>query len=110
MVLTEFFPHLISFRGEGECKHCLLKQDGRLFVMGEQEFESLIQLVAYYQKRPLYKKVRLKYPVPNDAVVPAQAAGAAAAAASQSGSLLNLAGFFLSLNPSQWGLGHISGV
>ena len=53
----------ISFTAAGEpaagkFKHCLLKQDGRLFVVGTEEFESLIDLVNHYQKRPLYKKVR----------------------------------------------------
>ena len=52
----------ISFTAAGEAagkfKHCLLKQDGRLFVVGTEEFESLIDLVNHYQKRPLYKKVR----------------------------------------------------
>ena len=56
----------ISFTAAGEpaagkFKHCLLKQDGRLFVVGTDEFESLIDLVNHYQKRPLYKKVRMLY-------------------------------------------------
>ena len=51
----------ISFMAEGKFKHCLLKQDGRLFVVGSAEFESLHELISHYQKRPLYKKVSLGF-------------------------------------------------
>ncbi len=48
----------ISFRAESKIKHCLIKQEGRLFVIGTAQFESLVELIQYYQKIPLYKKVR----------------------------------------------------
>ena len=44
-------------------KHCLIKKEGRLFLIGTAQFESLVELVAHYEKNALYKKVKLKTPV-----------------------------------------------
>lgn len=45
-------------------KHCRIKQEGRLFVLGTSAyFESLVELVNYYEKHPLYRKMKLRYPV-----------------------------------------------
>lgn len=30
------------------------------------EFDSLVELVTYYQKHPLYRKMRLRYPINED--------------------------------------------
>jgi len=56
----------VSFRAEGKVKHCLIKKEGRLYTIGTVQFESLLELVAYYEKNPLYKKVKLKTPVTED--------------------------------------------
>ncbi|CAL1293033.1 unnamed protein product, partial [Larinioides sclopetarius] len=53
----------ISFRAENKIKHCRIKQDGRLYTIGTAQFASLVELVNYYGKYTLYRKVRLKYPV-----------------------------------------------
>ncbi|KAL3182847.1 hypothetical protein MRX96_034484 [Rhipicephalus microplus] len=58
----------ISFRAENKLKHCRIKQEGRLFVIGTAQFESLVELVNYYEKHPLYRKVKLKYPVNEDII------------------------------------------
>lgn len=50
-------------RADGKIKHCRIELDGRLFAIGSAEFESLIDLVKYYEKNPLYNKVKLKIPV-----------------------------------------------
>ena len=47
----------ITFRAGNKIKHCLIKQEGRLFTMGSAQFESLVDLIAHYEKRPLYQKV-----------------------------------------------------
>lgn len=39
----------------GQVKHCLIKKEGRLFTIGTAQFESLLELVAYYEKNPLYR-------------------------------------------------------
>ncbi|KAK1172195.1 1-phosphatidylinositol 4,5-bisphosphate phosphodiesterase gamma-1-like isoform X1 [Acipenser oxyrinchus oxyrinchus] len=54
----------ISFRAEGKIKHCRIQQEGRLFMLGSSaEFESLLDLICYYEKHPLYRKMRLRYPI-----------------------------------------------
>ncbi|XP_064611128.1 1-phosphatidylinositol 4,5-bisphosphate phosphodiesterase gamma-1-like isoform X2 [Liolophura sinensis] len=58
----------ISMRAEGKIKHCRIKQEGRLFMIGTAHFESLVELVQYYERHPLYYKMKLKYPV-NEALV-----------------------------------------
>ncbi|XP_071036049.1 1-phosphatidylinositol 4,5-bisphosphate phosphodiesterase gamma-1 isoform X2 [Parasteatoda tepidariorum] len=58
----------ISFRAENKIKHCRIKLEGRLFTIGTAQFESLVELVNYYEKHTLYRKVKLKYPV-NEEVV-----------------------------------------
>uniref|UniRef100_A0A8D2IPR2 1-phosphatidylinositol 4,5-bisphosphate phosphodiesterase gamma n=1 Tax=Varanus komodoensis TaxID=61221 RepID=A0A8D2IPR2_VARKO len=56
--------YAMTFRAEGKVKHCRIKQEGRLFVLGTSAyFESLVELVNYYEKHPLYRKMKLRYPV-----------------------------------------------
>ncbi len=58
----------VNFRAEGKIKHCRIKQEGRLFTIGTAQFESLVELKQYYEKNPLYRKMKLRYPV-NQSVV-----------------------------------------
>ncbi|XP_075990580.1 small wing phospholipase C gamma 1 isoform X3 [Anticarsia gemmatalis] len=58
----------ISFRTEKEIKHCRIKLEGRLYTIGTVKFESLVELVSYYEKHPLYKKVKLWFPISEDIV------------------------------------------
>lgn len=37
--------------------------EGRLYEVGGMEFESLVDLVNFYEKNPLYKKVKLSQPI-----------------------------------------------
>ncbi|XP_055891169.1 1-phosphatidylinositol 4,5-bisphosphate phosphodiesterase gamma-1-like isoform X2 [Biomphalaria glabrata] len=55
--------YAISFRAEGKIKHCRIKLEGRLFLIGNAQFESLCELVQYYEHTPLYKKMKLRQPV-----------------------------------------------
>lgn len=45
----------ISFRFENKIKHCRIRKEGRLFVVRNQKFENLNDLIGYYQRSPLYK-------------------------------------------------------
>ncbi|XP_051929498.1 1-phosphatidylinositol 4,5-bisphosphate phosphodiesterase gamma-1-like isoform X2 [Hippocampus zosterae] len=66
---SEQNSYAISFRAEGKIKHCRIQQEGRLFMLGSSaEFESLVDLVSYYEKRPLYRKMKLRYPINEDAL------------------------------------------
>ena len=54
-----FYGH----RAERKIKHCRVQLEGHLFTVGNATFESLVEMVEYYQKYPLYRKVKLKYPI-----------------------------------------------
>lgn len=45
-----------------------MKSEGRLYEVGNTKFEGLIDLVNFYTKYPLYRKVKLSYPVSKDIV------------------------------------------
>lgn len=32
-------------------------------LLGNSEFESLVDLISYYEKHPLYRKMKLRYPI-----------------------------------------------
>ncbi|XP_048577157.1 1-phosphatidylinositol 4,5-bisphosphate phosphodiesterase gamma-1 isoform X2 [Nematostella vectensis] len=55
--------YAISFRAEKKIKHCKLRREGRLFSIGTAQFESLVELVEFYMKHPLYKGMKLKYAI-----------------------------------------------
>ena len=56
----------VSFRAEGKVKHCLIKKDGRLYAIGTATFETLVELIAHYEKNPLYKKIKLRLPLTDE--------------------------------------------
>uniref|UniRef100_A0A8C2Z8I1 Phosphoinositide phospholipase C n=1 Tax=Cyclopterus lumpus TaxID=8103 RepID=A0A8C2Z8I1_CYCLU len=56
----------ISFRAEGKIKHCRVQQEGQNVVLGTSEFDSLVDLISYYEKHPLYRKMKLRYPINED--------------------------------------------
>uniref|UniRef100_A0A0L8GXQ7 Phosphoinositide phospholipase C n=1 Tax=Octopus bimaculoides TaxID=37653 RepID=A0A0L8GXQ7_OCTBM len=66
---TDQYAFVISFRCEGKIKHCRIKQEGRLFTIGTAQFESLLNLIKYHEKNPLYKKMRLRYPVTDQLIM-----------------------------------------
>ncbi|KJE90620.1 phospholipase C-gamma-1 [Capsaspora owczarzaki ATCC 30864] len=53
----------ISFLAASKIKHCRIKTEGRFFVIGSTTFDSLEELVGYYEKHPLYRRIKLKFPV-----------------------------------------------
>uniref|UniRef100_A0A671L5N5 Phosphoinositide phospholipase C n=1 Tax=Sinocyclocheilus anshuiensis TaxID=1608454 RepID=A0A671L5N5_9TELE len=56
--------YAITFRCEGIVKHCRIHKEGSMYVLGtSSEFESLLELVDYFRKKPLYRKIKLRYPV-----------------------------------------------
>ena len=59
---------LFHCRAEGKIKHCRINQEGRLFAIGNAHFEDICELVSYYEKFALYRKMKLKYPVNQDIV------------------------------------------
>ncbi|XP_063989882.1 1-phosphatidylinositol 4,5-bisphosphate phosphodiesterase gamma-1 [Diachasmimorpha longicaudata] len=63
---NSYATYAISFRAENKIKHCRIKFEGRLYTVGSIQFESLVELVSYYERHPLYKKVWLSYPISSD--------------------------------------------
>lgn len=43
-----------------------MQQDGQAVVLGTSEFDSLVDLISYYEKHPLYRKMKLRYPINED--------------------------------------------
>ncbi|XP_009997099.1 PREDICTED: 1-phosphatidylinositol 4,5-bisphosphate phosphodiesterase gamma-1 [Chaetura pelagica] len=60
---SEPSSYAISFRAEGKIKHCRVQQEGQTVLLGNSEFESLVDLISYYEKHPLYRKMKLRYPI-----------------------------------------------
>ncbi|XP_006144201.1 1-phosphatidylinositol 4,5-bisphosphate phosphodiesterase gamma-1 isoform X1 [Tupaia chinensis] len=60
--------YAISFRAEGKIKHCRVQQEGQTVLLGNSEFDSLVDLISYYEKHPLYRKMKLRYPINEEAL------------------------------------------
>lgn len=43
-----------------------MQQEGQNVVLGTSEFDSLVDLISYYEKHPLYRKMKLRYPINED--------------------------------------------
>ena len=56
------------YRAEGKVKHCRVHEDDGQFTIGSATFDSLSELVSYYEKNPLYRKMKLRYAI-NDEVL-----------------------------------------
>ena len=55
-------------RAEGKIKHCRVQQEGQTVMLGNSEFDSLVDLISYYEKHPLYRKLKLRYPINEEAL------------------------------------------
>lgn len=63
-LVLAFKKKQLFFRGDGKVKHCRIQKEGNLYLLGTtSEFESLVELVSYFRKKPLYRKIKLRYPV-----------------------------------------------
>ncbi|XP_074409869.1 1-phosphatidylinositol 4,5-bisphosphate phosphodiesterase gamma-1 isoform X3 [Zonotrichia albicollis] len=60
---SEPSSYAISFRAEGKIKHCRVQQEVQTVLLGNTEFDSLVDLISYYEKHPLYRKMKLRYPI-----------------------------------------------
>ncbi|KAH8303730.1 hypothetical protein KR018_008971 [Drosophila ironensis] len=54
---------VISFTINRKIKHCRILQEGRLYGIDTMNFESLVSLVQYYTRNPLYRNVKLSHAV-----------------------------------------------
>jgi phosphatidylinositol phospholipase C gamma-1 len=60
--------YAISFRAENKIKHCRVQveEDTGQYTIGSATFDSLTELVLYYEKHPLYRRMKLKYAISDD--------------------------------------------
>lgn len=56
------------YRADRRIKHCRIKLEGRLYTIGNVEFESLVELINHYEQHPLYKKVKLCHPITEESL------------------------------------------
>lgn len=61
--VTALCMHALPQRAEGKIKHSRVQQEGQLIMLGTSEFDSLVDMVSYYKKHPLYRKMVLRYPI-----------------------------------------------
>lgn len=65
IVFLPFF-FVFTYSAYRKVKHCRINVEGRLYVVGELLFESLVSLVNYYTRNPLYRNVKLTFPISKD--------------------------------------------
>lgn len=59
---------VISFTIPRKVKNCRIMTDGRLYLLGNMQFESLVSLVNHYTRNTLYRNVKLLFPVTQEMV------------------------------------------
>lgn len=67
---------VISFTINRKIKHCRIIQEGRLYGIDTMNFESLVSLVQYYTRNPLYRNVKLSHPVSQETLAQVLTEGA----------------------------------
>ena len=60
--------HTHTHRAESKVRHCRIQVEGGMFTIGSATFDSLTELVQYYESNPLYRRMKLKYAI-NDEVL-----------------------------------------
>lgn len=68
LISNSILIKLYCYRAEKKIKHCKIKLEGRLYTTGTVQFESLVELISYYERHPLYKKIKLSHPVNQDII------------------------------------------
>jgi len=58
----------LNCRADRRIKHCVIKEDGRLFTIGLNKFETLFDLISFYEKHEFYNRVSLILPVTEDLI------------------------------------------
>lgn len=67
MVLALSSSHIIIavnfYRAEGKVRHCRIQVENGQYMIGSATFDSLTELVQYYESNPLYRRMKLKYAI-----------------------------------------------
>ena len=55
-------------RAENHIRHCRFAEENNQFTIGSATFDSMTELITYYEHNPLYRKMKLKYAI-NDEIL-----------------------------------------
>lgn len=58
----------LYFRAEGKIRHCRFQEEAGQFTIGSATFETMTELISYYEENPLYRRMKLKYAI-NDEIL-----------------------------------------
>jgi phosphatidylinositol phospholipase C gamma-1 len=53
----------ISFRADKKIRHCRFTEENNQFTIGSATFDSMSELITYYEQNPLYRRMKLKYAI-----------------------------------------------
>ena len=53
----------LSHRAEGKIRHCRFVEEASQFTIGSASFETMTELISYYENNPLYRRMKLKYAI-----------------------------------------------
>ena len=55
-----------SSRADKKIRHCRFSEEGGQFTIGSATFDSMTELICYYEQNPLYRRMKLKYAINED--------------------------------------------
>ena len=53
-------------RAENKIRHCRFTEENSQFTIGSATFDSMTELISYYEQNPLYRRMKLKYAINDD--------------------------------------------
>ena len=53
-------------RAENKIRHCRFTEENGQFTIGSATFDSMTELISYYEQNPLYRRMKLKYAINED--------------------------------------------
>ncbi len=59
---------MFDLRAEGKIRHCRFQEEASQFTIGSATFETMTELISYYENNPLYRRMKLKYAI-NDEIL-----------------------------------------
>ena len=54
---------LSLFRADKKIRHCRFSEENGQFTIGSATFDSMSELISYYEQNPLYRRMKLKYAI-----------------------------------------------
>lgn len=54
------------YRADKKIRHCRFTEEGGQFTIGSATFDTMTELISYYEQNPLYRRMKLKYAINED--------------------------------------------